>query len=447
MISTRFLLAAASFFLFAQARLMANGGASQSGVPNTGNAAASDQKKATDVTIEEETLTIDLHQEFAAVEVHYRMRNTGAQVEQDFFFPVERWAEYDENKVTDLEGYSIAADGTDLKSETEEAKGQKPKPVIDPATGDFPPAVRLWKKSHIPFARGQTREVSIRYRCDYSLIERSVSDDGHFGDSLFHYSLSPAATWKGPIGKGRITVNVLHPRPEEATISKPSGRFKKVNASQWVWEFRNLKPSLADNIKIAAHPAYNEFRGQREFGSSDSEAPQFRAEYIIQGSRYFLQHSDYEAVASSTLKPDGEHKYDVENIKYLDGYGTWAEGVEGDGIGENITLKVVRRPLPLDAIMIRPGYRDENQELRRKNNRVAEMEVTLNGEHTFTAAIPDENFSRPYPIPVRDYVKPVQTVKLTIKAVHRGSAARDTCISAVDLRGKLSKKPSIRPSR
>jgi hypothetical protein len=31
----------------------------------TGNAAASDQKKSTNVTIEDEKLTIDLHQEFA----------------------------------------------------------------------------------------------------------------------------------------------------------------------------------------------------------------------------------------------------------------------------------------------------------------------------------------------------------------------------------------------
>ena len=36
------------------------------GVPVTGNGAASDQKKSTNVTIEDEKLTIDLHQEFAS---------------------------------------------------------------------------------------------------------------------------------------------------------------------------------------------------------------------------------------------------------------------------------------------------------------------------------------------------------------------------------------------
>src|SRR6476469_1063109 len=75
--------------------LLGYGGAWQTGVPLTGNGAATDQKKTTNVAIEDEKLTIDLHQEFAAVEVRYRMKNTGGQVDQDFFFPVERWAESD----------------------------------------------------------------------------------------------------------------------------------------------------------------------------------------------------------------------------------------------------------------------------------------------------------------------------------------------------------------
>src|SRR6476619_4994554 len=78
--------------LVAASSLFGNVGAWLTGVPVTGNAAATDQKKATTVTIEDEKLTIDLHQEFAAVEVRYRMKNTGGQVDQDFFFPVERWS-------------------------------------------------------------------------------------------------------------------------------------------------------------------------------------------------------------------------------------------------------------------------------------------------------------------------------------------------------------------
>src|ERR1700750_1200382 len=86
------IVSALCFFLAASS-LFANGGAWQTGVPVTGNAAATDVKKTTNLTIEDEKLTIDLHQEFAAVEVRYRMKNTGGQVDQDFFFPLERWAE------------------------------------------------------------------------------------------------------------------------------------------------------------------------------------------------------------------------------------------------------------------------------------------------------------------------------------------------------------------
>src|SRR5687767_5343001 len=113
------IVAVALVFLFANSRAFANGGAWQTGVPVTGNAAASDQKKSTNVTIEDEKLVIDLHQEFAAVEVRYRMKNTGAEVAQDFFFPVERWAPSDGEDAgtaqTDLEAYSISADGAELK--------------------------------------------------------------------------------------------------------------------------------------------------------------------------------------------------------------------------------------------------------------------------------------------------------------------------------------------
>jgi hypothetical protein len=471
MISTRVLVATASLLLLTHS-LLANGGAWQTGVPVTGNGAASDQKRATNVTIEDEKLVIELHQEFAAVEVRYRMRNTGGEVAQDFFFPVERWAEPDgetgDNMVTDLKGYAIAADGAELKWQNVDAKGEKPKPVTDPHWGEFKAATRLWKKSTIPFAQGQTREILIRYHSPYAANQSSVSDDGHSDEMYFRYSLSPAATWKGPIGKGKITVNYLHPRPEEISIRKPKDRFKKVSDTKYEWEFQNLKPTLADDMKIVVHPAYDTYPAHGEF-QVNYEDQKFRAEYVIEPNRYFIQHSDYDAVASSTRKPDpapsptpqpspadedgaalepeGERNYDVNNIKGVHGGPSWVEGVEGDGIGENITL-TVHRPLPLDAIMIMPGYKSsDDQDLWTKNNRVAELEITLNGEHTFTTVLPDEKFSELYPIPVRGYTKPVTTVKLVIKGVHRGTSAGDTCVARVELRAKLAKKPQIRGAR
>jgi hypothetical protein len=450
MISIRILTGAVFLLLLASSRALANGGAWQTGVPVTGNAAASDQKRATNVTIEDEKLVIDLHQEFAAVEVRYRMKNTGGDVAQDFFFPVERWAPSDGEDAgtaqTDLEGYAIAADGAEIKWQNVDAKGAKPKAEKDARWGEFQPGTRLWKKSSIPFAPGQTREIVIRYQSPYAAIQGSVSDDGHSGEAYFRYSLSPAATWKGPIGKGKVTVNYLHPRPEEISIKKPKDRFKKINDTEFVWEFQNLKPTLDDDLKIVVHPAYETYPAHGEF-APNYEDQKFRAQYVIEADRYFIQHSDYDAVASSTLPANGEKKYDVDNIKGLDGSTTWAEGVEGDGVGENVTL-TVHRPMPLDAIMIAPGYKSfDDATLWTKNNRVAELEITLNGEHMFAVKIPDQKFAELYPIPVRGYGKPVKEVKLVIKGVHRGTKARDTCVAQVELRAKLEKKPEIRQAR
>ena len=262
-------------------------------------------------------------------------------------------------------------------------------------------------------------------------------------DATFAYSLSPAATWKGPIGKGKIEINIRHPEPEDVSIEKPKERFKKVSDARYEWEFENLKPTLADDIRIIAHSRYDSY----PTGYSEEDAKR-QASYVIRGHQYFLDHTDYDAIASSTLAAQGKNHYEVENIKGRSGEVLpWAEGAKDDGIGESITLNV-QRPLPLYGILIRPGYSESGSDnLWKKNNRVAALEITLNDERTFTETIPNETFQNPYMIRVRDYTKPVNKIKMVIKSVHRGTQFRDTCISLVQLRAPLSKKPEIQHAR
>ena len=482
-LSLRTPLLVVCFSILSAGELFANGGAWPIGVPLTGNAAPSDKARSTEVTIEDEHLTLNLHQEFADVEVRYRMRNTGPKVNQEFFFPIERWqagegTDLPEEKAPDLVGYSIKADNTALKVKTIDVSGPKksepeetpeesaPEEPTNPSPSesaaeeegeawgqvkplempsDLPPPTKHWKKSEIPFAANQTREVVIRYRTPYSGYTHSVSDDSHTTDQKLVYSLSPAATWKGAIARGKVVVNVKHPRPEEVQIEQPKDQFKKVSDTQYEWEFRDLEPTLADDIKIIARAGYNSYNATAYAEGQENEP--WRS-YVIQGDRYFLEHADYEPTASSTLAPAGKIKYDVANIRSNENEVTWAEGAAGDGIGESLTLNVTR-PLPLDAILIVPGYDHSNESLWTKNNRVAELEITLNGEHTFVAKVPDEKSEEGghYPLVVRGYDAPVKTIKMVIKAVHRGTAARDTCISKVRLMGKLAEKPSVSPAR
>jgi hypothetical protein len=473
--------------------LFGNGGAWQTGIPATGNASASKNDQHTDVTIENETLKIDLHPEYADVTVRYRMHNTGPKVQQDFFFPVERWGRIqtaDEDRESDdINHYQISVDGKDLKSanvagpkqessETKEGAGeakQKSNEAKEEDTSDAKQesseaeeesaraeeeggettsgsfwqetvsTIKSWKKSVIPFERNQTRDVTIHYKARYAENDESVSDDLHISNATFAYSLSPAATWKGPIGKGKIEINVLHPEPEDVSIAKPKDRFKKNSDTRYEWDFENLEPTMADDIRIVAHSKYDSYTT----GFSEEDATK-RASYILKEHQYFLDHTDYDATASSTLAAQGKHNYDVVNIKgdpTRETMSPWAEGVEGDGIGESIALNV-KRPLPLYGILIQPGYYDYgDKEPWLKNNRVAALEMTLNDERTFTETIPDEIFQRPYLIRVRDYTKPVTKIKMVIKGVHRGTQFRDTCISLVKLRAPLGKKPEVHGAR
>lgn len=427
--------------------VLANGGAWQVGVPATGSASASNKGQSTNVAIESETLKIDLHAEYAGVEVHYRMHNAGPAVQQDFFFPVERWGSPEGEKVAkpaDLDHYQISADSKELKWVNVPGPTDENARI---ASGEMwqqdVPVIKSWKKSVISFERNQTREITIRYGSRYSESDESVSDDSHISDAVFAYSLSPAATWKGAIGKGTVEINILHPEPEDVSIEKPTDRFHKTSDTHYEWSFENLKPSLADDIRIVAHSRYDSY----PTGYSEDELAR-HASYNLRGHQYFLDHADYDAVASSTLSPQGRHHYDVENIKGHSEEGSpWAEGAEGDGVGENIILNV-KRPLPLYGILIRPGYwEDENENAWSKNNRVAALEITLNDEQTFTETIPDETFQQPYLIRVRNYTKPVSKIKLVIKGVHRGTQFRDTCISLVELRAALSQKPVFQPAR
>jgi hypothetical protein len=496
------LLLPLAFFVVGVSTLFANGGAWQTGVPTTGNASASKNDRHTDVTIENETLKIDLHPEYAGVEVRYRMHNTGPKVQQDFFFPVERWGANPDSdgqgKSDDIDRYQITVDGKELKStnvagpkeetrETKEGTGEaeqessETKEETTEATEDSSQAeeeasdaeegsdeegsdeedtgkttsgsfwqenvstIKSWKKSVIPFDRNQTRDVTIHYKARYAENDESVSDDSHISNATFAYSLSPAATWKGPIGKGKIEINILHSEPEDVSIEKPKERFKKISDTHYEWQFENLKPTLADDIRIVAHSKYDTY--PTGYGEEDLSR---RASYVLRDHQYFIDHTDYDATASSTLAAQGKHNYDVVNIKgdpTREVPSPWVEGVEGDGIGESITLNV-KRPLPLYAILIQPGYYEyDDKEPWLKNNRVAALEITLNDERTFTETIPDEIFQRPYLIRVRDYTKPITKIKMVIKGVHRGTQFRDTCISLVKLRAPLAKKPEVQGAR
>src|SRR5260370_5547002 len=179
------------------------------------------------------------------------MHNTGLKVQQDFFFPVERWGRNEtadaEIKESNIEHYRISVDGKELKAtdvarpkeegsqtkeetseanqesietkeENSEAEEESSEAVEESSEADKEgdettsgsiwqeelSTIKSWKKSVIPFERNQTRDVTIHYNARYAERNESVSDDPHNSDVTFVYSRSPPATSKCAIRKARV---------------------------------------------------------------------------------------------------------------------------------------------------------------------------------------------------------------------------------------------------
>jgi hypothetical protein len=432
--TSRFLVCWA--ILSAQQTFANGGGYFRGGVEQAGDIAGFEPQETEKIRILDEKLTVSLGENSADVEVRYLMRNeTDKKVKVRFGFPVEESFD-NEMGIASPDGpaketktlrychnYAITAAGNSITSKWQ---GEE-----KPATDKRFRGIAGWLISEITFVGGEEKPVMIRFRSDYSFGSWSVSDDTSKNAGLFRYRLSTAACWAGTIGSGRITLKPAGIDPSELKVLKPVNRFKK-EGDNWVWNFENLEPTMADDFEIEARPNIR-------LHNSDSEPPY----YIERGDQWLISHANYEVQASSVLAPADGLTYDAAKIKDFSDGETWSEGKEGPGIGEWLELKPIA-PKPLAAIEIQPGYA-QGGGLFKANARPKKILIKLNDEHQFSVEIPDSEDVRR--IPVSGYTKPVKKIRLTFKEVWPGTKFEDLCVSGINLEAKLDKKPKFEPSR
>ncbi len=413
---------------------LANGGGYfRGGVTRAGDIEGFEPKSTEHIRILDEKLTVGLGSAEAAVNIRYRMRNeTDKKVKVRFGFPVEETFDVNHIGVPEVQtakkadhlrycrDYTISAGGAPLEATWKVEKYEGKDSRFNGIAG--------WLVSEITFAAGEEKPVQIRFHSKYPREVWSVSGSGHADTGVFRYRLSTAACWAGTIGTGRIELRPSGIAPEDLRVLKPVNRFKKQGDS-WVWEFQDLEPTLADDLEIEAQPA---IRFRRAEGGN---------EYVQRGERWTMAHTNYRVKASSTLPPDGGLNYAAEQVKNHGG--SWSEGAPGPGIGEWLELQP-EVAKPLDAIEIEPGY-TKTDELFQANARPKKIGIELNGEHRFTADIPDSK--EPRRVAVSGYRKPVKTIRLTIEEVWPGTQHEDLCISRILLHARLDKEPEIQPSR
>ncbi|MEZ0275679.1 MAG: hypothetical protein ACAH88_12305, partial [Roseimicrobium sp.] len=93
------------------------------------------------------------------------------------------------------------------------------------------------------------------------------------------------------------------------------------------------------------------------------------------------------------------------------------------------------------------GYA-KSEDIYQKNNRVAKLEVSVNGGKSVTVEVPDERLSSEmFYFDLPESTDAVSTVKLTIAGVYKGTKYEDTALSEVVLVVPLEKEPRISAAR
>ncbi|MFZ1083715.1 MAG: DUF4424 family protein [Terracidiphilus sp.] len=410
------------------------------------------------VEMQSEDLNILLYHDHAKVRVQYVLKNTGDAVDVKAGFPClgakitpeegdvkPRYTNY-----LEIEDYRLAVNGQNVPYRTERGELGNWKTLFDAAYLDGVEGAggaddsacqdcRIWwLTSTVHFDRNEIKQVTIEYESNYEYSDGGYSDDSDYNSDAFRYLLSTASAWKGPIQKGKVTIQAATIDLNSILI-KPKDRFKRMGDS-FVWEFANLKPSLADNIEVSLNNAFSTIY---DYANASEENKSW---YSFEKNTYFFDFHGYSAKTSSE-KPD----FPVKNLADFSNDTAWVAG-KNHGIGESVTLTLAK-PSHVDQIGIVPGFA-KNHQLYFANNRIEQLDVSVNGGPPSTVTLPDEYISfSPYSqkgyhlIDLAPYAGPAKTITLTVRKVYPGTRFNDTCISEILLRKRLVKKPMVQHAR
>jgi len=152
------------------------------------------------------------------------------------------------------------------------------------------------------------------------------------------------------------------------------------------------------------------------------------------GYRMFYVNAD----ASSTLPPQGENGYSPTNLTVPASFCTWAEGAEGDGIGEYVEIRELymgpgKDVLTFQQICIENGYAETPKKWQ-ENNRVKSLKMYYGDVYMGTIALQDT--INPQYIDLTPLQLTVQNgreacFRFEIAEVYEGSKYDDTCITTI----------------
>ena len=143
--------------------------------------------------------------------------------------------------------------------------------------------------------------------------------------------------------------------------------------------------------------------------------------------------AEFTAATASSVLPSGvngdsAHSYGAENV--LDGDLTtcWAEGVDGLGYGESVTLTAAE-PQTVSSICIYGGLQTDAEHFR-SNGRPTELLAEFDDGSVYRVWVSDNFEYGGVPVFLCSGKK-TASIKLTLQAVTPGDRYADTCISEI----------------
>jgi hypothetical protein len=393
-----------------------------------------------------EDLVINLYRDRAKVEVNYVLHNKGGPIEVKAGFP-SLGVKIEDEPHREIEDYSILADGKSLAFDREKGDPAAFRQLFDKefldnvTNGEDPKDILLldWLVSTVHFEKDETKRIRIDYESLYAYSDGGASEDSTYLSDRFSYLLSTAAAWSGPIREGRVTIKAATVDASKLTIL-PEGRFHRSADGTFMWEFRDLKPSMADNIKVNLN---DHFSTIFNYGGGGETADGSR--YSFEDPKYYFDSHNYTASDAQHMTVPWD--YFPKNVRDYDRKTEWRAERE-PGIDEALTLGI-RVPVHISQIGIVPGCGEDKQAWF-SHSRIKELEVTVNGKYSATATLPDEYISfgleswKGYElVNLPAYPGDATEIEMTIRSVYPGAKNQITCISEILVRQQLKSKPDV----
>ncbi len=394
------------------------------------------------VAMEEEDLVIELWNSYAHINVKYKLRNTtDAPIHVRFGFPVEAPNEEKQRGMVLLERqqqknpvqtYKATLNGKPLPAELQRQAQALEEDNIS--------GLRLygWFVSTMELQAHEQAELSIEADVNH------IDDGGYANNDLntdvtrtMVYRLSTAAVWNGPIKNGNITVKARSIDAEDIVFKEPVNRFKR-SGNSWTWKFKNLEPTLKDDMIVQVAPVVEMYATDQE---EESDQPQ--GSYYKRQGKYYHEYpikSDMLAVVSSGQKKDTGNFILQQNSQIS--IDEWRTGNITPDKEESLTL-TLPKPVRLGAISL------ASESIEGNDCTVETMQIIANNG----AWSRPVRFQPGTKFPIRwisleGCPEKISTLKLLIKSISPSSRHLNKAeISDVTLYEKISKPPRIHPCR